>query len=340
MAVGPLKKRVEQRILSTLVSFRRFTSAKRGAIFIEQNHEFKNTILLIGSGRGGTTWLAELINADNTFRYVFEPFHPHRVKEFAQFRNRQYLRPENDDPRYLHPTALALSGRIRNDWCDQYNRRLFCSRRLVKDIRLGLLVGWIQAHFPQIPIVTIIRHPCAVAASRLFNKRPTQFELEDILSQNQLIEDWLTPFIPTIRTARTDFERQVAIWCIETLLPLRTLSKNSLVIFYEHLCIEPRTEIDRLCSYLQLNSSKRMLQQLSKPSSQIRKGASAIDLGQDPVTLWRQHIDQQAVQRAFEILDAFGLTYLYASDGMPRLSGQDVLAKVPSTPLVQSGLSD
>lgn len=129
--------------------------------------DFRQTVLVAGSGRSGTTWVQEIINHRGSYRVVFEPFHPKKIGALSQWKERQYLRPENDSARFLGPAGDILSGRIRNEWVDQHNRRLIAGKRIVKDIRTNLSLRWIKEHFPEVPIVLVLRHPCAVASSQL-----------------------------------------------------------------------------------------------------------------------------------------------------------------------------
>ncbi|HXW76159.1 MAG TPA: hypothetical protein VEJ20_01985, partial [Candidatus Eremiobacteraceae bacterium] len=123
----------------------RMKRAFRGAIaqvHFDDNADYRNTVVLAGSGRGGTTWIAEIINYDNEYRFIFEPFAAHKVPLAKEFRNRQYLRPDDPAPAFFKPARLLLSGAFRNSWTDFYNHRVRSSRRLVKDIRINLFLSW------------------------------------------------------------------------------------------------------------------------------------------------------------------------------------------------------
>src|SRR3712207_1571273 len=116
----------------------------RSQLFIDYNRDYTASILLAGAGRGGTTWVSDIINYQNEYRYIFEPFHPYKVPVSARkFRNRQYLRPDNKDPHFLKPAQAIFSGRVRSWWSDRYNKRHISDRRLIKDIRVNLLLKWI-----------------------------------------------------------------------------------------------------------------------------------------------------------------------------------------------------
>ena len=165
--------------------------------------DYRDTVFVAGTGRSGTTWLEELINFDHDHRILFEPFNSQEIPLVAHWNYRQYLRADDNDERYLVPARRILSGRIRHPWIDQVNSKHLVRRRLVKDIRANLILHWMHNHFPEIRIVLLLRHPCAVARSKIAMGWLTH--LDDFLSQQHLIEDFLLPFVPLLESARDDF---------------------------------------------------------------------------------------------------------------------------------------
>ena len=132
-------------------------------LYVDCNRDYRNTVFLAGTERSGTTWVSDIINYKREYRYIFEPFRPAKVDICRDFAPRQYIRPENDDHRFVQAAEAILSGRIRNGWTDKYHRRFVSSKRLVKDVRANLFLKWIHCHFPNMPIILLLRHPCAVA---------------------------------------------------------------------------------------------------------------------------------------------------------------------------------
>ena len=51
-----------------------------------------DTIIVAGMGRSGTTWGVNIINHDNSYRVLFEPFSPASVVEAEEFEYVQYIR--------------------------------------------------------------------------------------------------------------------------------------------------------------------------------------------------------------------------------------------------------
>jgi hypothetical protein len=154
--------------------------------------DHRAAVFVAGSGRSGTTWLSELLLSGTQRRYVFEPLSRH-VPQTAVFHRdlvKLYLRPDGEYPEHVAAMRDVLTGRVRNRWTERFNRRIVAEGRLVKEIRANLLLGWLQTNFPGMPIVLLLRHPCAVAAS--FVREGWVGRLGDLLAQPDLVADHLT----------------------------------------------------------------------------------------------------------------------------------------------------
>lgn len=294
--------------------------------YIDLNSDYKDAIFLAGTGRSGTTWISSIINYNNEYRYIFEPFYSDRVSTVKNFRYRQYLRPDNQAKEFILPTKQILSGKVRSNWTDRYNKRFISNKRLIKDIRANLLLSWIHNNFPSVPIILLLRHPCAVVNSHL--KLGWDNHIEELLEQAELIEDFLHPFKQNILEAQTDFEQQIFLWCIENYVPLKQFKKGEIhLAFYENFCECPREEIERLFSFLGKKFDESIFLNLKKPSSMSTK-ESAVITGDSIVDSWRKHVTDEQLQRAIEIMSRFGLDKIYSKDGMPDVAAAYDLMRV------------
>jgi RimJ/RimL family protein N-acetyltransferase len=276
-------------------------------------------IIVAGSGRSGTTWLSQIINYGNEYRDMFEPFEPHQVPRVSHFRRNQYLRPTNGDYHYVEPVRQILSGQIRSEWIDQFNRCRVASRRLIKDIRCSLFLKWLATHFPETPIVYLLRHPLAVVRSRM--QLHWHARLHDFLEQRELIEDHLQPFVSEIERANElpecAFERQVLFWCVENYVPLSQFQRSEIcLISYERLCLEPEAEVQRIFAFLNKTYDRRALEQRSRPSAQTRP-ASPIMTGGDLLEGWQNSFSSAQIDFAIGMLRRFGLDRVYGRDPLP-----------------------
>lgn len=277
--------------------------------------DHRDTVFVAGSGRGGTTWLAEMIlRLDGGYRYVFEPFFPARVPLARPFGYRRYVRPGDQPPELLDSANRVLSGWTRGPWTDRFNRRLVARRRLVKEIRANLFLGWLAVNFPQMPVILLLRHPCAVALSRM--KLGWRSRLEEFAAQPDLVEDFLSPVLEETRLS-TEFERHVFAWCVENLVPLTQLGRGQAhLVFYENLCQSPEEELRGIFEYLGSGPVKVPTEALRSPSAQSRE-ESAVISGGDRIQGWQSELSGDQTRRATQILAAFGLDAVYGDSPLP-----------------------
>jgi len=284
-----------------------------GGLHVDLGRDHRDAVFLAGSGRSGTTWVSEIINYRKEYRFVFEPFHPGKVRVCKNFRRKQYLRPDDRREEYLGPARTILTGGLRSAWTDRFNRRFVARRRLIKDIRANLLLGWMRANFPGMPMILLLRHPCAVAASRI--SLGWRDNLSETMEQGDLVEDFLLPVEAEIRTARDAFERHVFSWCVENYVPLRQFGAGEIQLsFYENFLAHPEDEIPRLFNFLGEDFDARVYPTLRRPKD--TKGS---------VDAWRRCVSSSQLRRTVEILALFGLDRVYGEGAMPDRSGAHAL---------------
>ena len=285
--------------------------------------DYRRTVILAGTGRSGTTWVKDLINFDRSYRVLFEPFHSRNVGLLKDWNYRQYLRPDNREERFLHPATKILSGRIKHPWIDQFHDKALSTRRLVKDIRANLILKWIKRNFPEIPIVLLLRHPCAVAQSKM--RLGWDTHLDDFLSQEELMADYLHPFKKVMEAARDSFEKHIMMWCVENYVPLRQFSDDEMhVVFYETLCLDPEHTLMDLMAFIDRSFSEEVLEIIGMPSALSRE-SSAIVSGDNLTDGWRDHVTDEQIARTIDILSLFGLQKIYSKTSMPLVDGKAAL---------------
>ena len=293
-----------------------------GTLHFDLDRDPRNTIFLAGSGRSGTTWLSQVLNYRNAFRYIFEPFHPSQIPGSNLPEPNSYLRPHHHSPTQEDAVLRVLSGRVRNRWVDNHNKRLFPRRRLLKDVWANLYLGWISVHFPDVPILYTLRHPCAVANSRVKSHRARgtwKPELERFLSDSFLVEDHLEAFAPHIREAEHAdlFEQLIFEWCIENYVPLsQEQSEHYFVISYEQLCTTPDETFPPLLAHIGEPCEHGLLEAVGR-ASPMRHVDSPIVTGGNLVRAWREQVTDAQYERAMEILTLFGMDRIYGDGDLP-----------------------
>ena len=281
-----------------------------------------STVFLAGSGRSGTTWVGDVIAAQGPYRVMFEPFQPGGAA-LPGWHVQEYVRPADRDPRHLRPAAAILTGKVRGVWVDTYNRRFLCRRRLIKEVRANLFLKWLHEAFPAVRIVFMLRHPCAVASSRV-QLGWWRRDYEDLLTQSDLVTDHLAPYADDLRAAQDPFERQVWLWCVENLVALSQLQPgDALPVFYEHLCVEPEREFRRVLAFAGADPDAHVSALHGRASVTSREW-SAVLSGADPVGAWHARVSEQQAQRAREICARVGLDALYGDGDVPLVAADEV----------------
>ena len=209
-------------------------------------------VIIAGSGRSGTTWIQDVLAEANGLRTVFEPLHPQGVSRARGLAYR-YVPADDDSPEVRRFFDDLLAGRIRGLWPDyrirpdRFNllnhgvgevvwnaRKLVRHRRqyrdqrarpsaVIKMIRANLMLSWIASHY-EVPILLVVRHPCAVIASRLKiggGDWDAHKALGHYLGDRRLVDAVRDRYgVDITRTDRGPEATLAVVWCIENMLPL------------------------------------------------------------------------------------------------------------------------
>jgi len=286
-------------------------------LYIDRHRDPGRSVMIAGTARSGTTWLADLFAAMTPSRVLFEPYNPGKVNEISDLHYFQYLRPEDNHQHLFDYTLKVVSGRIRNRWIDRQNTVIFPSRRIIKDVRVNLFLQWFRDHFPKVPVVFILRHPCAVVLSRMELGWATDKDIASFLAQEDLLADHLEKYLDLIRAAKSIEEKHAIIWCVHYLIPLRQFQDNPpVMVYYEDLCVNPEEELKRIQPLLGEKTSP-VLPLPSLHPSLTSSAHSAVVAGQNRLSRWKMTLDVQQVAIIMRVVRAFGLDHLYDESLLP-----------------------
>ena len=288
--------------------------ARRWA-YVDLGGGAENTVFIAGSGRSGTTWVEEVVDRHHDHRVMFEPFFPRQVPQLGAMVEGLYLRNDVADPRYVEPVARVLEGRLRNRWIDHLNRVRIARKRLIKEIRANCWLGWAARRWPHMPMVFVMRHPLAVATSSL--GMGWSDGLDRVLAQPELVADHCAEHTDFLRALSDPLERAVARWCVENIVPMRTLGPTrATLLLYEDLVAEPQREAGRLLSAFGQLPDDALTSALARPSH-LSAGGSAATTGASPVTAWRERLDPSQRARAVRVIERLGFGDVYGDDPWP-----------------------
>ena len=251
----------------------------------------------------------------------------------------RYVDPASDDPELDRVFKKILSGRIRNLWVDKQNTSRLPRGRVIKDCYGTNLAPYLATHFPEVPLIFLLRHPAATADSAVglgwFD------EIEIILDQHDLISQQFaaqTSLIEAVAASeRNTVPRFVLRWCLENSLPLSLLSRRSThVVFYEDLVRSGGAELDRLADFLRRRSPALWSGWHPDPALLTRPSATATawrDGDRQPSQErrrngWQSGVSAVELGQSREILGAFGLDRLYGPGPDPLVAAD----QVPTSP--------
>ena len=302
----------------------------RKELFLERNRDPSRAALVLGSGRSGTTWLAESIARRHRSRLLFEPFHP--ILGWIEGGTRLFSHPTDSEPAFERSVRRVLSGRVRTVYINQIRIARLPRGRVVKDVHAANLLPWFRANHPAVPVVFVVRHPIAASLSRL--RSDTFYGIGDYLATAAGREDaegspvaaWL-PLYDRHRAHPEPLVRLVAEWCIENVYPLSHVGGDGVCLtFYETAVLSPVAELARLAEFCgdALGPTARVRAKtgdLRRPSAMDWQGtaAEARQSGdwERLLSRWTSEVPRPVADRCLQVLSDFGLDPLYGDGPMP-----------------------
>ncbi len=293
----------------------------------------QEAVWLFGDGRSGTTWLANVINHDQRLAYYFEPIHfgdADLVGRVGGLRPTKYMSVDREAP--------ALEGVV-----DEILRLRFAPRRqpppdakqgvLVKDIFANLMIGWLGERWPWVKKILLVRHPFAVAASkvRLEERAGWQFAAAspEVLAQYDLQSDFLGPYESLFAQELEPFEAHVLAWAVAHYVPLSQLGKDDIhVVFYEDLLDNPAATSNELFRFLYGDQWRR--HRWPAPRSAFDEPSHTSSDRVFAADAWIPVVSEGQRRRGRAILQHFGVDTIYDQEGRPNHGAVDALLSRPA----------
>jgi len=291
-------------------SVRGLTSAYLFKLFHHRGFDVSNALLIFGSTRSGSTWLAEIISSVPGNTQVFEPLnikYVNQAKKVGIDRN-TYLKHDADWPEGKQFFKRILSGKLINPWLASQIpvNRVFSTRRLVvKFVRANLLLRWICENLPVLPPAMVIRHPCAVVSSQL---RKGWKPSKKILLSNSYFDEY-----PEIRedclNLRKPEELYALAWCLRYHAPLCIPKPYPFILIcYEKMVRNGVKEVEKLFNVWEIELTDDITSRLNKPSDTVTQSSQILS-GEDPLAGWVKNLTQEQVNNVLSVLQIFGMDF-------------------------------
>lgn len=317
----------------------RFFQCINKKIYTAKKIKIKDTILVVGSPRSGTTWLMDILAALPDYTYTFEPLNPIWSPGCFEvgFSSRTFIEtdkswPEGED--YLKKIftgnisdipikdslilSLITGFSIRNTM-----RQLFGNKLIVKSVNMNRMLPWIAKKFQLRKIFFIIRHPCAVIASQLktglCGYRSSNYPYKDIFpTQKNILDEAskITEFdnkLHNILKKKIKIEEILAIsWCLDNYIPLSYKKPNKWsFIFYEKLVKDGEKEIINIFNEIgEHKIPDEAFYKLKKPSVVVvKKEKKFIKKPIEQLSKWKKTLSKTQIENILKIVSEFGLGF-------------------------------
>ncbi|NNK73482.1 MAG: sulfotransferase family protein [Flavobacteriaceae bacterium] len=244
-------------------------------------------LLITGTARSGTSWLAELMARQYRYRLLFEPEHETRTK-WGHLICDRLIEHHEDSPDGVKYFKRVLANRVDSDWIAQSSNRkwkrhlwpFIPKRFIIKCVRAGLMAHFINASLG-VPVLHVIRDPYQVIKSQKRSKFPWILNLSLFASQPKLVEFIKENYDLELNQLNGFNEEQLMAvrWCIENVAIFEMLGPYqglARIIKYEDL-VQDIELFRSLCKEFKLDPIADLDEHYFRPStkthpkSKIRK---------------------------------------------------------------------
>ena len=290
----------------------------------------KLNILVFGTGRGGTTWVQDLLNNDYRFRHIFEPFNrtilfvlKKRNLERFNFHKGSYVSSDAKNVTNIGFVEELFSGKLKDIIFDQKNYLQFKTRfskgRIIKEIIGSLYLGFLKEKYPETPVIYIFRSPYSIVLSRLLRGWGV-FDFDELLKQEALVKNHLFDKLDIIeKVDKSNFVINNFLGvAIEYYVVLRELlnKPNNFLFCYETIKENPLPFL----AYLNTNVNPKNL--FNTLNVDFANGGSGF-MNQKSLSNWDSYkalaskLEGEQFRQLDYIFNAFGLNRLYNEQLLP-----------------------
>jgi len=300
---------------------------------LSKNYDIKETIIISGAHRGGTTWLLEvLLNSIPFSCGISEPlslttsiYQDERLKKL-NFSSKQYIafKQEWKEAEILIKDILTGANinlfNVYSDSILEYFKAMSTANvYIVKFCRANRMLEWMVDKFKLKHTILLIRHPCAVVASQLSHGgwnhilKNNNSEYPDFSPEFIKKEPWIEKIVKSIKTTE---EKMALSWCLDHYIVLSASKPYQWILTtYEKLVQDGESEIKSILNQLGYKAPMDIDKYLHKPSSSTSFDSNVMQ-GGNRLTTWKNKLSKDQIKRILAIVSKFGLDF-YTDDLEP-----------------------
>lgn len=292
-------------------------------------YNMKDTILISGAPRTGTTWLMEILCSIPEYRSIFEPLHPTWYPEVKNIglTSGIYLNKHTSNHllrNYLQKVFLGKINTLNAHYPLNLNtilQRKNSTKILVKFVRANRFLPWISKNFEVRRMIFLKRHPCAVICSQFetgitgYNDStghsyiPSNKIIMNEINNINIFDESIAKYVSDVSDS---IGKLSIIWAIDHYVPFsNNKSPPWITIKYENLVLNGKREIYNLFNDLsELKHADRAIKNLKKPSLMTfgNKKQENIDLKRQ-LNKWKYKLSKKQINRIQETLSWFNIYF-------------------------------
>lgn len=212
---------------------------------------FNKHVIVVGSARSATSWLAELLARPYRYRLLFEPEHEFQTTKGHLLVDKWIQNSDEAGEGHLY-LRKVFQNKVDNDWIAQHSNRKWKrhlwpwipKRFVIKFVRCNLAAAYMNEAFG-IPVIHVIRDPYEVIASQQRVRFPWLFDLSHFEDQKELVDRIKKEFGYDISNWRKQSSEEILAlrWCLENCIPLSEgriqKLKNYKIVSHQQLRANP-----------------------------------------------------------------------------------------------------
>lgn len=285
-----------------------------GAVRANTTYDIQETIIVVSTGRGGSTWLTEILATLPGYTVIWEPLHLGNNPECREhgFDWQNYIPRGTEAPRRLAYLQQLLTG-------ENLSTQILTSLEfrparllqptggyLVKFVNANMMLPWITDTFP-VSAVLLIRHPCAVVASQIEQGAWDHVTKENMTVPEELFDDY--PHLATVFDKIETHEEVLAFeWALQTCVPLRAAPPQPwCLVTYEDLVVDGPSTVAAIFDYLDRPVPDAAAEQLHVPSATSSDHLEEKD-GTDRLNTWRERLSPEQADQILTVAHEVGIS--------------------------------
>jgi len=294
----------------------------------------RQTVLVIGCPRSGSTWLMEALGSMPGYRTLYEPLHPRWYPEASSLghdgRASMRVNGQGDDATEAYLEKVFRGGVVSRRPMFPFTRaelrkRITADKLVVKMVRANRIAPWIGATFALRGGLFVVRHPCAVISSCLrtgesgymlpaFHYPSADQALREVDELDGFVdsEALKSRLLPRLTTKEAIL---AAIWALDHYVPLvaTELPPSMMVVSYECLAETPGEVVNDIAPFLHLTTAEtdtiRSALSPRHPSMSTRRPTGQPMATRTQVAEWKARIDDDQETSIREVLNLFSITF-------------------------------